>query len=86
MNSQNTPKPTTAEVAPLVRRYYAKPGNACGGSLHIVLADGNVSDAHIKSCIRFAEESGDADGVTLGQLLLRMTKTQRLKLYHMPRS
>lgn len=77
--SQN--KPTLDKVLPLVREYYARPGNGAGGSLHIVLDDGNISDDHVRFCIKWAEERGDTSGVELGNLILRMSKTQRKKLY-----
>lgn len=76
-----TGKPTIPEVLPLVQAYYAKPGNIVGGSLHIVLDDCNVDDSHVRYCIDDAREKGDDDGVRLGELLLRMSKTQRSKLY-----
>jgi hypothetical protein len=73
-------KPTVPEVLPLVRAYCAKPGNWNGGSLHIVLADDNVSDSDVQHCIEWARERGDDDGAALGEILLRMSKTQRLRL------
>lgn len=80
-------KPTVPEVLPLVRAYYAKDGNGAGGSLHIVLDDGNVEDSHVRFCLEFAREEGDEDGVRLAETLLQMSQTQRLKLYrasHLP--
>jgi hypothetical protein len=74
-------KPTVPEVMPLVRAYYAKEENGAGGSLHIVLDDGNVEDSSVEFCIEEAEKRGDKDGVELGKILLRMSKTQRNKLY-----
>ena len=71
------------EVIPLVRAYYAKSGNNVGGSLHIVLEDGNVSDSNVEFCREWAEEREDHDGVALAKLLLRMSRTQRRKLYRM---
>jgi hypothetical protein len=73
-------KPTIPEVLPMLRAYAAKPENSVGGSLHIVLEDGNVSDTNVRYCIKHALESGDTDGAELGKMLLRMSKTQRLKL------
>lgn len=73
-------KPTVPEVEPLVIAYCAKDGNGVGGSLHIVLDDGNVNDGHVEWCIEHARELGDEDGVKLGKILLQMSKTQRLKL------
>ncbi|MGK3981344.1 hypothetical protein WMF38_57635 [Sorangium sp. So ce118] len=76
----NVLKPTVPDVLPLVRAYYAKPGNGAGGSLHVVLDDGNVDDDSLRLCEERAEERGDRDGAALAKALLRMSKTQRLKL------
>ncbi len=74
-------KPTVPEVLPLVRAYYARPGNSAGGSLHIVLEDGNVKNRDVEFCRLWAEERGDVDGVALAEILLNMSQTQRRKLY-----
>ena len=71
-------KPTIPEVLPLARAYFAK--NPVWGSLHVVLDEGNVKDSHVQFCIEFAEERGDHDGLILAKLLLRMSRTQRLKI------
>jgi hypothetical protein len=73
-------KPTVPDVVPLVRAYYGKPGNEAGGSLHIVLDDCNVDDADVRFCRDTAAERDDDDGVALADILLTMSKTQRLKL------
>ena len=73
-------KPTVPEVQPYVNAYYAMEGNGAGGSLHIVLDDGNVNDGHVQFCIEFAQERDDPDGVLLARVLLAMSPTQRLKL------
>lgn len=72
------PKPTVPEVLPLVRGYYSK--NPVGGNLHVVLDDGNVDDSHVRFCIDQASAAGDTEGLRLGMLLLRMSRTQRKKL------
>jgi hypothetical protein len=61
--------------------YYALPGNGAGGNLHIVLDDGNVRDSDIEFCIERAQEKGDKFGEAIGRVLLRMSKTQRRKVY-----
>jgi len=73
-------KPTIPEVMPLVRAYQAKDGNSVGGSLHIVLGDGNVDDSSVGFCKQYAAERNDLDGVELANVLLQMSKTQRLKI------
>lgn len=74
-------KPTVPEVLPLMYAYYRKDGNNSGGSLHIVLDDGNVSDKSVQFCLDRAIECGDADGTALAKKLLLMSKTQRKKMY-----
>lgn len=72
-------KPNVPTVQPLVDAYYAL-GNWAGGSLHIALEDCNVKDRDVQWCVENAEKDGDCYGVLLGKVLLRMSKTQRLKL------
>lgn len=72
-------RPTVPQVLPFVRAYYND--HSVGGSLHIVLDDGNLEDGHIRFCIDSANERGDAAGAMLGRLLLEMTRTQRTKVY-----
>ncbi|HSC20140.1 MAG TPA: hypothetical protein VLC07_00245 [Solirubrobacterales bacterium] len=66
----------------MVAAYCAKPGNGMGGNLHIALADQNVRDKDIAWCRERALQEGDDDGVALADQLLRMTKTQRLRVCH----
>jgi len=74
-------KPTVPEVLPIVKAYYAKPNNGVGGSLHIVLDDGNVETSSVEFCKEYARQNNDLDGVALAELLLKMSYTQRKKLY-----
>lgn len=76
-------KPTVPDVVPMVRAYQRKDGNYVGGHLHIVLDDGNVDDHSVEYCLAAAREAGDTDGVALAETLLRMSRTQRLKLSDM---
>jgi len=80
-------KPTVPEVLPMVRQYYAQ-GHGAGGCLHIVLDDGNVRDDDVRWCLIDPRElSGpfigevDRDAAWLAHVLLRMSRTQRAKLY-----
>jgi hypothetical protein len=68
------------DVLPLVREYYAMPGNGAGGSLHIVLDDLNLDDDSVAWSVKRARERGDGYGERLGIILLAMSRTQRLKL------
>jgi hypothetical protein len=74
------PRITVPDALPLVRRYYALPGNGSGGSLHIVLDECNVEDGNIDWCMKRAEENSDHAGQALALVLRRMSKTQRRKL------
>ena len=74
-------KPTVPEVLPLVKEYYEKDGNCAGGSLHVVLDDGNTEKIFVEGCVEWAKENNDEDGEKLAQLLLMMSKTQRDKIY-----
>ncbi len=71
-------KPTIPEVLDRFVAYL----NAHGawGSLHVVLDDGNVHDDHVRGCIEWATEQGDEEGRQLGEILLKMSVTQRKKL------
>lgn len=69
------------EVIEHFHRYFI--GNPTWGSLHIVLDDGNINDGHVQFCINYAVEKGDEEGVVLGEILLRMSKTQRSKIPRM---
>jgi hypothetical protein len=74
-------RPTVPQVLPFVRAYYNDHG--AGGSLHVVLDDGNLDDGYVQGCIEWAEERGDAPGAALARLLLQMTLTQRNKVYRL---
>ncbi|HUT43219.1 MAG TPA: hypothetical protein VMW95_02690 [Desulfobacterales bacterium] len=54
--------------------------NPIWGSLHIVLADGNVKDSDVEFCRNYALEHGDHNGVFLADILMKMSKTQRRKI------
>jgi hypothetical protein len=71
-------KPTIPEVIDRFRAYHD--ANITWGSLHIVLDDGNVRDDDVTFCIEWAREHDDAEGESLGRILLQMSKTQRKKL------
>ena len=76
-------KPTVPEVLPLVAAYRDMPGNGVGGNFHIVLDECNVTDEDVAYCLTRARENGDNAGIHLGELLMRMSKTQRSKLSNM---
>lgn len=72
-------KPTVPDVLPLAKAYYH--AHPAGGNLHIVLDDGNIEDSSVQFCLDRAREEGDGPGVELAEMLLKMSKTQRKKLY-----
>jgi len=73
-------KPTIPEVLERFAAYQRK--ELAWGCLHIVLDDGNVDNASVAFCIKYAERSEDPDpeAAKLGRILARMSKSQRLRL------
>jgi hypothetical protein len=76
-------KPTILEVLPIMQEFAKLEQNGAGGVLHIVLDDENVEDKHVQFCINEAKKQNDLLGLKLGNLLLKMSKTQRRKLSRM---
>jgi len=72
-------KPTVPEVKPLVAALYKRNGVGC--CLHIVLDDGNVEDHQVEFCIEQAKKQKHENCQFLGELLLKMSQTQRRRLY-----
>jgi hypothetical protein len=73
-------KHTVPQVAKMGRAYYAKPGKAAGGSLHLVLEEPNYSAADVTWCLEHARAQGDAAGVELAQVLMECSKSQRRRI------
>jgi hypothetical protein len=73
-------KPTVPEVLPLVQALYARWDGGAGCCMHILLDDTNVDDDSARFCLQRARETGHPDCLALGELLVRMSKTQRRKL------
>lgn len=65
-------------IAP-VRAVYAR--HRAGCCLHIVTDDGNVEQSDAEYCLAAAREAGHADCLAAAELLVRMSSTQRGKLY-----
>jgi len=59
----------------LVKQYYEK--NVCGGNLHIVLDEGNISKENLHWCAGLAYGLDDEMGNNLANLMLNMTWHQR---------
>lgn len=68
------------DIKALVDYFYGKPDNGAGGSLHIVLDDGNVEDSSIAFCRKWAADRDDKMGVALCDVLVLCSQTQRRKL------
>lgn len=73
-------KITIPEVLDRFRAYRDGDGGPSWGSLHIVLADGNIADSSVKFCLDHALNTGDCEGASLAKVLMKMSKTQRAKL------
>jgi len=65
----------------LVDFYYNELGNVAGGSFHISLDDGNLSDDDIWLCQQEAKKNNDSFGVFLGLILREFTEEEREKMY-----
>lgn len=80
---QKTVRPViTPAILKRFTAYRRLPGNAAGGSLHIVLDDKNIGTSSVQFCLEYARQHGDAEGEALAKILLAMSKTQRLKIAH----
>lgn len=71
-------RPTVPQVAPLMARVYQR--HAAGCCAHLVLDDGNVEDHSAQFCLQWALDKGHPDCIELCEALVKMTRTQRLKL------
>lgn len=74
-------RPTVPQVLEMAVAYYRIPGNGVGGSLHNVLADGNLHRRDIRWCREWALQRGDRVGVELADALLQLTMSQMRRLY-----
>ena len=61
------------------KQYYKN--NPCGGSLHIVLDDGNIERENIEFCLKYAKENNDLEGIKLANLLLSISYKLLEKIY-----
>lgn len=74
-------KITVPDVLDRFRAYHAR--EPLWGSLHIVLDDGNIDNASVRFCAKYAAEELDYEGLELAELLLQMSGTQRRKIARM---
>ena len=67
------------EFMKLCADYYTT--NPCGGSLHTVLDDGNLTNSSIDWCAGYAWGQKDPQGNQIARLMRWMTHRQRRKVY-----
>lgn len=73
----DAPRPLTRESLDELRsEFYGIEGNGCGGTLHIVLDDGNNDRDDIRHCLSYARERGDLAGELFAEALLTLTDEQ----------
>lgn len=82
---------TAEDLLSLVRAYYDMPDpegfpNSAGGSLHIVLEDGNTDRDSVESCKGYAAENDDPAGVFLATAILLLPDEEIERLYELNRS
>ena len=71
--------PTLIEA---IKNYYSKPGNECGGNLHIVLEDHNLEDGAIQWCKDKAGDSGDLAGFAICFRMSQLTIEARAQVIY----
>ena len=59
----------------LIDAYYDLEG--AGGTLHVILDDGNYDDQCLNLCLEDAKKYNDYWGITIGNLLLEFTEEER---------
>lgn len=64
-----------------VKFYREELCNVNGGSLHIALDDGNLTDHDLFLCQEEAQKSGDSFGYFLSTLLRHFTEVEREEMY-----
>lgn len=65
--------------------YYDDFDNPTGGSLHVVLDDGNLSDGDLNFCIKWAEDKNDYLGIAIARLLMELSEEDREEFYEATR-
>lgn len=61
------------------RAYYEK--NQSGGSLHVVLDDGNTDRDNCQFCYNWANEHDDGEGMLLAEALMELSQKERDEIY-----
>ena len=66
----------------LIQYYYTSvPDFGCGGSLHVVLDDGNIEHSNIRWCKEECEKDNDALGMLIADILLEFTEKELEEMY-----
>jgi hypothetical protein len=66
-----------------ISSYYQVDGNGAGGTLHIVLDDGNVETDHIQWCIdNTIKAENDQEALDIANELLKLSYSARKRLYN----
>ena len=71
-------KQTIPDVLDRFRAYRER--HPSWGALHVVLEDLNVGDDSVRRCLDFARDDADEEGHALAEILLTMSRTQRIRL------
>lgn len=82
MQEQGKPVPVSVswrDLLPSIWEYYQ--AHPAGGWLHVVLDDGNLGDRFIQHAKEGASRKLDIAALNIAQDLLKLTMTQRKKLY-----
>jgi len=66
-------------LSDLIALYYTR--HATGGSLHIVLDDGNLDDDAIARCLKSTQETRDYEGEAIAKCLLELSLDERKAMY-----
>lgn len=69
-------------IKELIKYYYDDLGNGTGGSLHVVLDDGNLEHATIFWCQNECKKNKDSFGVFLADVLLTFTEDELDNMYN----
>ena len=71
---------TKSEIKALIEFYYTLPDHGAGGTLHIVVDDGNCDDASVDFCVGFARKEGDSLGEFIALALMPLSEDERLQV------
>lgn len=64
-----------------IQYYYNELGNGTGGTLHIALDDGNVSENDIWFCQEYAQKNNDHFGYFIATLMRYFTEDELEEMY-----